>query len=424
VEDRRLPLVAYSLQVRAAKPETPMALSGLATFAAALLREGAGQRSSQEIARLVDHAGGSLSASAGDDFTSVTATFMKQHERLALDLLAEVVRQPTFPPEEWERVAEQHHSALAVQYQDAEYLLPAAWTRLLFGDHPYAQPADGTPDSLAAITRDGIAAFHQRHYTPAHAWLAIAGDVDPEEAIESARRAFGGWEAPPPDDPALPAPPASAPRVLLLDDPGAHQSQIAIGHLSVPRPHPDYLALQVANQVFGGSFNSRLNLKLRAEEGLTYGAGSSFRCSRLAGLFRASTFTRTARTADAVGLIAGLIRDWKANPATADELAEAKAYMSGSFSLELETCSAVAARVLAQTAFGLPEDFYASFRERVERLTIEDIRAAVERHIDPDRLTIAVAGDAASLRTALEEFGPARVTPMEGLDLLAPDWAG
>lgn len=421
VEDHRLPLVSYSLQVQAGKLNVTPAHSGLASMTASLLREGAGSRSAQDIARLVDNAGGSLSASAGDDFTSASATFMKTHAGLGLSLLADIVRRPTFAQEEIDRFVQQQLSGLAVQYNDTEYLLPLAAARAIFGAHPYAFPADGSPQSLRAITRDHIVEFHRRHFVPSRAWLAIAGDLTPEEAFAAAEKAFGDWQAPAPEAQPPPAPPAPKPQVLLIDKADAEQSQISVGHLGVPRDHPDYLTLQVANQIFGGSFNSRVNMKLRANEGLTYGAGSSFRSNRLAGGFRVSTFTRTEKTADAVRFIVELIREWKENPATAAELAEAKTYMIGSFGLELETSGAVATRVLTQAVYDLPKDYYTGYRDRIQALTLEQVHAAVRQHVDPAKLTVAVAGKTEAFAKNMEAYGPIRVIPMADLDLLAPN---
>lgn len=421
VEDRRLPLVAYSLQLRAGKLNAPPAKSGLASLTAGLLREGTTTRSSQEIARLVDNAGGSLSAGSGDDFTSVSATFMKTHASLGLNLLTDIVRNPVFAQDEIDRALQQAQSGLAVQYNDIQFVLPVAATRVLFGDHPYAYPADGTPQSIRNLKREDFVAFHRQHFAPARAWLAIAGDVTAEEAFAAAEKAFGDWKATPAPDPAPPAPPAPKAQVVLIEKPDANQSQISVGHLGVPRSHPDYLTLQVANQIFGGSFNSRVMLKLRANEGLTYGAGSSFRSLRLAGGFQVSTSTRTERTADAVQFIVDLIRDWKENPATEAELAEAKAFLIGSFGVELETAGAVAGRVLAQALYGLPDDYYPRFRERVQAITLQDVEAVVRRHIDPTKLTVAVAGNTSAFAKDLAKHGPARLIPIADFDPLAPN---
>lgn len=420
VEDRRLPLVSYSLQVQAGKFDVPPAKSGLASLTAGLLREGTATRSSQEISRLVDNAGGSLGAGAGDDFTSISATFMKTHAALGLTLLADVVRNPSFAQEEIDRALEQSLSGLAVQYNDVQYVLPLAAARAVYGTHPYAYPADGTPDSLRRLKRDDFVAFHRQFFVPGRAFLAIAGDVTAGQAFADAEKHFGSWQASSPAPTPAAAPPEPKAQVLLVEKADAVQSQISVGHLGVPRNHPDYLALQVANQIFGGSFNSRVNTKLRANEGLTYGAGSSFRANRVLGGFTVGTSTRTDRTADAVQFIVDLIREWKENPATEAELAEAKAYLIGSFGVELETAGAVSGRVLTQAMYGMPDDYYPKFRERVQALTLSDIQAVVRRHVDPSKLTVAVAGNTSVFAKALEKHGPVRSIPITEFDPLAP----
>ncbi len=419
IEDHRQPLVSYSLQILAGNLNVPPPLSGLANMTAGLLREGTATRSSQDIAKLVDNAGGSLSASAGDDVTVVNATFMKSYAALGIDLLSDVALRPAFAQEEIDRQMQQAQSGLAINYNDPEYLLPVVAARSILGTHPYAYPGDGTPASLRKITREQIVDFHKRHFAPSNAWLAIAGDVNADEAFALAEKHLGAWKADAPAAVTPPAPPAPKPQVVIVDKSDAVQTQIAVGHLGIARNHPDFLTLQVANQIFGGSFNSRVNMKLRANEGLTYGAGSSFDSQRLGGTFEVTTFTRTEKTADAVKFIVELVKEWIENPATEAELAEAKAYMAGSYGVALETSGAVAGRVVTQAVYGLAPDYYTRYRERVLALTIDQVRAAVKRHIQPANLTVVAVGNAKEFSKALEAYGPAKVIPLLELDPLA-----
>ena len=213
---------------------------------------------------------------------------------------------------------------------------------------------------------------------------------------------FGDWRALAPDDSKFPAPPARRAHVLIVDMPSAVQTQIVVGHSGVARNHPDYLALQLANQVFGGSFNSRLNMKLRANEGLTYGANSGFDPNRQAGSFEASTSTRTEKTFEAVEMIVNLLKEFRANPTTDAEFNEAKAYMIGSFGLGTETSSAVASRVLTSAVYGLPDDFYPTYRTRVQALTREQVAVALQRFLDPEKLSIVAVGNAREFTSKLE----------------------
>jgi zinc protease len=249
----------------------------------------------------------------------------------------------------------------------------------------------------------------------------IAGDLSAAEGFALAEKWFGGWSRQGPADEPLPAAPEPEARVLVIDMPTENQTQIAVGQPGVPRNHPDYIALQIGNQIFGGSFNSRLNMKLRANEGLTYGASSYFEPSRFAGIFEASTFTRTEKTAEAIQMLVDLLKEFRENPATDGEFEEAKAFLSGSFAIATETASSVASRVLTAEVHGLGSDYWQKYRERLERTTRAEVEAAVRRFLKPERLAITAVGNAKEFAKALEAFGPVRVIPAEQLDLAAPD---
>jgi predicted Zn-dependent peptidase len=198
------------------------------------------------------------------------------------------------------------------------------------------------------------------------------------------------------------------------------QTQIVIGQTGIERKHPDFLALNVANQIFGGSFNSRLNMKIRAKEGLTYDASSGFEAQKDAGSFTVGTFTRTEKTAEAVRMIVDLLKEFKENPASEEEFADAKAFLHGSFALATETSGQVADRVLSAALHDLGDDYWTLYRARLEALTIEQVRSAVQRFLEPEKLAIIAVGNAKAFSKELAAFGPVTVIPQAELDLIAP----
>jgi zinc protease len=420
VEDHRLPVVTFALEILAGNCVVPPEKSGLPSLVAGLLREGAGAHSSPEISQLIDGCGGSMGASAGDDVTTAGGTFMKSYAALGLELLADIVQRPHFDQEEIDRRLEQIQSGLAVNLNDPAYLISLVSARVILGDHPYAYPGDGTPETIAALTRTDIVDFWQQHYVPQAAWFTVSGDVTAEEGFAMAEEAFGGWNGAGLASIVLPPPAPRESKVLIVDMPQAVQTQMVIGHTGIQRNHPDFLALNVANQIFGGSFNSRLNMKIRAKEGLTYDASSGFEAQRQAGSFTVGTFTRTGKTAEAVRMIVDLLQEFKANPASEEEFAEAKAFLNGSFALATETSGQVADRVLSAALHDLGEDYWTGYRARLEALTIGQVRSAVQRFLEPEKLAIIAVGNAKAFSTELAAYGPLTVIPQTELDLVAP----
>lgn len=422
VEDHRQPVVSATLMLpgagAAAHPRAEFA--GLASMTAGLLRQGTATRSAQQIAESIDRVGGSLSANATDDYTTASVTVLTTTLDTGFELLADIVQKPAFAQDEIERWRRQALSSLQVAYRDPEYLRDVVGGRIAYGDHPYAFPTDGFPDTVRALSREAVVTFHQERYSPNGAYLAIAGDITAAAAADLAKKYFGAWKGAAVHPPTAPAP-KNQRKVVVVDQPDAVQTQFGMVGVGVPRNHPDWLALSVANQVLGGSFNSRLNLRLRAKEGLTYGANSSIESNRLAGMWNATSFTRTEETANAMKVMLEVISDFKKNPATPAELNEATAYLSGVFAIQSETANAVAGRVLTMALNGLPADYWQTYRDRVRKTTAAEVSAAVERHVQPDQLTIVAVGNASGFAKGLAPLGEVTIVPAAKLDLTQPN---
>jgi zinc protease len=421
VEDHRQPVVSVTLMLPGAGSSThPGTKAGLAAMTAALLRQGTTSRSAQQVAQTIDQVGGSLNASASEDVTQASVTVVTTALETGVELLSDVVRNPTFAPDEIERWRKQTLSGLQVAYSDPAYLQGVVGQRVAYGDHPYGYPTDGFPKTVGTLSKEDVTGFFRERYSPAGAFVAVAGDITADAAVAIIRKHFGDWKGVA-TAPQTPAPAKHGRRIVVVDKPDAVQSQFGIVGGGVPRNHADWLALSVANQVLGGSFNSRLNLRLRAKEGLTYGARSGLESERFAGLWNARSFTRTEETGKAVQVTLEVIRDFKANPVTPEELTEATSYLSGVFAIQTETAEGVAGRVLTSALHGLPADYWQTYRERVRKTTAQDVSAAVQRHMNPDNLSIVIVGKAEAFAKGLEPLGTVTVVPLSKLDLTQPE---
>jgi zinc protease len=423
VSHHEQPVVSIRLLIRAGGARDPNDKPGVAALAAAVLDQGTTTRSAEQIAATIDSIGGVIGAGSGTDLSFIQSIVMKDSLGVALDLVSDIARNPAFAPEEIERQRQQVLSGLKVSYDDPEYLAGVVFDRLVYGFHPYGRPDAGTPTSIAAITRQDLAAFHKQWFGPGNAILAIVGDVSPDEAFAGAERAFGKWArsegtARAPED--LPPPTR---RLVVIDRPGAVQTEIRVGHTGLPRKHPDYLALDLAIKILGGEGGNRLHRVLRSERGLTYGASADINAYKEGGNIVAETDTRSDSTGEALRLIVDEMWRLQRQRVSQRELGDAQAYLTGSFPLTIETPSAIALQVLNAVFYGLDLDELETFRERVNAITVDDIQRVAKTYLHPDRLSIVLVGDANVFAKQLAGVGFDQYEriAINDLDLTSPD---
>jgi zinc protease len=301
VSHHEQPAVSLRLMVRAGGAQDPSDKPGVASLAAALLDQGTTTRSAEQIAHSIDSIGGVIGAGSGTEFTFVQAIVMKDSFALGLDMVSDIAKNPAFAPQEIELQRKQMLSTLQVSYDDPEYLAGVVFERLVYGAHPYGRPDSGTPASLAAITRNDLVAFHQAWFGANNAILAVVGDVTADEAFAGAERAFGDWRRATSTAARNDEPPPATRRVVIIDRPGAVQTEIRAGHTALPRRHPDYLALDLAVKILGGEGGNRLHRVLRSDRGLTYGASADLNALKDTGTIVAETDTRSDSTGEARG---------------------------------------------------------------------------------------------------------------------------
>ncbi len=417
------PVVSVRLLVRAGVSSDPTVMPGVAALAAQMLDQGTTNRSAQGIAETIDNVGGALIVGAGFDWSFINLIVMKDSFDLSLEMLSEVTRFPAYAESEVERQRQQILSGMQVSYEDPAYVSGLVFGRLVYGFHPYGVPHNGTPASLSRITRDDLASFHQEHYLPNNAILAVVGDVTAEEAFDGVARAVADWPRGTIPAPMVVDPPRPTHRLVVVDKPGSVQTAVRVGHLALPRAHPDYLALDLAIKILGGEGGNRLGSVLRSARSLTYAASAEINGRQFSGEFLAETDTRSSATAEVLRVTVDEISKMQREPVSDRELRNAKAYLTGNFPLSIESPNAIAAQVLEAMLYGLDLDELETYPERINAVTPADIRRVAQTYLMPETLSIVLVGDASTFLDDLPGVGfdSFEVVPISELDITAVD---
>jgi zinc protease len=418
------PVVSIRMLVRAGSSFDPSEKNGVASLAAALLDQGTKTHSAAQIADTIDSIGGGLGAGAGSDVTFTSVVVMKDSFSLGLDLLSDIIRNPAFLEDELDRQRQQAMSGLKVGYEDPDLVAGLVFDRLVYDFHPYGLPNSGTPQSLQNITSADLHEFHRKFFAPNNAILAIVGDVTAPEAFSGAERAFGAWPRQEIAPVTVPEPPPPARRVVIVNKPDAVQTEIRVGHLAIPRKHPDYMAMDLAVKILGGEGSNRLQRVLRSERGLTYGASADIQALKRTGDIAAETDTRSDATIEALRVIVDEFSRLQRERVSERELSDAQAYLAGSFPLTIETPDAIAAQVLNALFYELPLSELETYRERVNAVTPDDIQRVARQYFKPDRLSVVLVGDARTFASKLNGVGfeEHELVELADLDLTATDF--
>jgi zinc protease len=416
------PSVSFRLLVRAGAVQEPADRPGVANFVASLLSQGTTTRSAEDIATLIDSAGGIMGSAAGNELTFVNGAVIKDRTDQALSLASDIVQNPAFAADEIALHRRQSLSSLQVAYDDPNYIAQMVFDRLVFGQHPYGRPGEGTVASLERITRNDLVAFHRTWFVPNNALLAIVGDLSADEAFAAAERAFGTWARR--DVPAVSTvnPPAPARRVVVIDRPGSAQTEIRVGHLGVPRTHPDYITFDLAIRILGGEGANRLFGVLRSDRGLTYGASADLKAFKTSGQIVAETDTRSSGTGEVLRLTVEEFFRLQREAVHPAELQGAKDFIAGHFPLTIEAPAAIAEQVLTHLFYGQDLSEIDTYLDRVAKVTPAAIQRVAKQSLKPDQLTMVLVGDASVFAPQLKGMGFPEFEriPLAELDLESP----
>lgn len=410
----QLPLVYARLVIRSGGETDPPSLPGLSSLVASMLKEGTKSSSSAELAERVEFLGADLWASANEEELEVGVRALSEHFEEALSLLAEVALTPTFKQDELNKLKRRELDRLSRAEREPRFLARRAFYKTLYGEHPYAV-IDTTPRAIEKLTRKDLVYWHRRHFAAKNAFLVVVGDVTNERVQQTAQKVFGSWKSGELIVPSYATPPIRGDRsILVVDRPGSVQSVIYIGNLAIPRNHRDWLPLTVANQVLGGSAASRLFMDLREVRSLTYGAYSAVAERVRVGPFVAYASVRTEVTKVAVGAFFEHLDQIVEQRASEQEMANAKRFLSDSFALRIDTPGEVASRQAHLRSFGLPDDYWDTFRTNIREVNAKEALGAARGHILPDKALVVVVGQAADFAESLRTFGPVTVIAPNG----------
>ncbi|RKH84725.1 insulinase family protein [Corallococcus sp. AB045] len=409
-----LPLVSVRLVMRAGGVWDPQGKDGLADFTARLLRRGTKSLDADGISEAIEFVGASLYAGVNEDVLSVYLTTPAEHFSAMLDVLGQVVREPTFPEKEVVDARERALAQFANDLDDPSSIADRAFTRAIWGDHPYGRDLGGNKRTVSTFTRDDVVRFHAECMGPRISLLTVVGAIDPATVAAEAERAFAGWTGGPDADPMLPRkqePLAKAGTVLLVDKPDQTQSQVRLGGPGFWLGHEDYFPATAMNIALGGGFTSRLMNEIRVNRGLTYGVSSYFDTMSAAGIFALSTFTKTASTRVIIDVALKEIHGVRDGGLKPRELKDAQSYLSGLYPLRTETNESVASVIADMRMHGLGDDWVEKFRDRLRAVTPKDVAAASKKYAFADRPVIVVLGKASEVKPLLEGLGPITVVP-------------
>jgi zinc protease len=410
---RSLPLVTVLAIVDAGAVADPAGEEGVAELTARALNEGTPKYDGETLTDYMEQLGTSVGGSAGWDSASLAMTVLRDNLDNAFAHFAEVLITPTFPVAAIERLKSERLAELMQIESEPRELADEKFDEYIYDvTSRFRLPVGGSRESVSNLTREQVVAFHAARYRPAATTLIVVGDVDVDTVERMVAGALEGWSGSAAarvsaDD--GPVRTSRAIRIVRKED--APQSEVRIGHVGIPRTHPDYFAITVMNAVMGGLFSSRINLNLREVHGYTYGASSAFDWRREAGPFVVGTAVASDVTVAAIQETLKEIDRMRAEPISESELSLATSYLEGVFPIRYETTAAIAAALATLVIYGLPEDWYDTYRSRMSAVTVNDVLEAARSHVHSDSLQIVIVGDADAIREPLESlaFGPVDV---------------
>lgn len=409
-----VPKITAQLTVRVGNATEREKHAGIAQMAAGIAADGTETRTSKQIKEELRSIGGALNLFTDQDATTLFASSLAEFSPRLFELASDVIQHPSYPENEVKLAKENTIQGIRAGRADPNFLASERFQKAVFGSHPYSFfVAD--EKSINALTRENLREFAATYYAPNNSFLVVVGDFDPDAIFSQIEKAFGSWKNHPvPTEQIPPLPSRDKRQIYFINRPASVQSAIYIGNISIARKDKDYFAIRTANTIFGGSFYSRLTRNIRELKGYTYSPFSSSNTQAKAGSFLAGASVRNEVTGVTLLEIFYELDRMRVAPVTDEELAAAKAYSNGNFSVELASQAGLAGRISTVYLYDLPKSFIQDFRPTIDGLTAADIQRVAAKYFDTYRAAVVIVGDYDKVKEQVLPFGEVTLFDAEG----------
>jgi zinc protease len=415
-----VPKVTAILGIKSGLAAEAAEKAGLAQFVVDLAQEGTTTKSSEQIKREVFSMGASLNGAAGQDASTFQVRGLSSTLPQMLAIVADIVRNPSFPQAELDLLKARTGQQLQAQTASPQYVNNKMFRQTLFGNHPYSRTGV-TPETLPAIDRASIVNFQQTYYRPNNAYLVVVGDVAADAVFAAAEKAFGAWERRAlPESAKTPLPVIKGRTLVFVQRPNSVQSSISVGNFTPQRDDPRWYTLQLANQIFGAAFDSRLVRNIREEKGYTYSPQSVFQSMAQGGLYRAVADVRNEVTGATLKEIYAEIDKLREGGPEAEELSDAKQYSRGLFVLQNASQSGLAMTLNTMSTFNLPKDYPETFQRQISQPSGEAIKTGAQMLLGSMDSVVTIVGDYTKVKDQLTGFTNIKFFDLTGKSIPEP----
>ena len=383
--------------------------SGLASLTSIALKHGTKNYTKEKLDEELDFLGASINTSASKESASLSARMATKDRDKVLNLIKEVLLEPVFDVEEFEKEKKRLLVSLEQQKESPRAVIGSYFDKFMYGDHVYGNIIQGKIETITPITVAEVKKFYTENFLPEGSAISIAGDINTAEMKNIISNLFSGWKKAVKPQLNLASKPITNPtanRVLLINKDDARETTFYIGAPGISRNNPDFVSIEVINTLFGGRFTSMLNDELRVNTGLTYGANSRFTALKNGGTFHISTFTANKTTEPAIDKALEVLNKLHSNGIDENSLTSAKNYVKGQFPPRYETAGQLAGLMTQMFWYNFDESFINNFEKNVDGLTLDKAKAIIAKYFPKDKLQFILVGKSSEIKKLAEKFGP------------------